>query len=203
MHTSTKEFRPQSLKELLSKDIWRWHTQYAQSRSPFSRTQAPQIACYLAVTPLSGAMGYSDLDCQSWTNISIEFSSFCFNCVRSHWDQPIFTRVECYIKIWQDIAEISLFLHEFMTLYCFLGGLKSMPKLWGKRDLKFATQQTPALKTMRVRTRLRWRTRMEFGCLWRPFLRMEQTRADMSTSARTSSASPDVSTRGSKPLSKR
>ena len=43
MHTSTKEFRPQSLEELLSEDIWWWHTQYAQSRSPFSRTKAPQL----------------------------------------------------------------------------------------------------------------------------------------------------------------
>ena len=77
MYTSTKEFRPQSLKELLSKDIWRWHTQYAQSRSPFSRTQAPQIACYLAVTSLSGVMGsmpwgYSDYDTQLWNKMNLK-----------------------------------------------------------------------------------------------------------------------------------
>ena len=35
-----------------------WHTQYTQSCSPFSGPQGPQIASYLAVTPLSSAMGF-------------------------------------------------------------------------------------------------------------------------------------------------
>ena len=62
MHTSTKEFRPQSLEELLSEDIWWWHTQYAQSRSPFSRTKAPQLILSCCDPPFRchGLYGYSN-----------------------------------------------------------------------------------------------------------------------------------------------
>ena len=56
MYTSTKEFRPQSQKSCYQKTFWGWHTQYTQSRSPFSGPMDPQIACYLAATPLSDAM---------------------------------------------------------------------------------------------------------------------------------------------------
>ena len=56
MYTSTKEFRPQSQKSCYQKTFWGWHTQYTQSRSPFSGPKDPQIACYLAATPLSDAM---------------------------------------------------------------------------------------------------------------------------------------------------
>ena len=56
MYTSTKEFRPQSQKSCYQKTFWGWHTQYTPSRSPFSGPRDPQIAYYLAVTPLSDAM---------------------------------------------------------------------------------------------------------------------------------------------------
>ena len=56
MYTSTKEFRPQTQKSCYQKTFWGWHTQYTPSRSPFSGPRDPQIARYLAVTPLSDAM---------------------------------------------------------------------------------------------------------------------------------------------------
>ena len=59
MYTSTKEFRPQSQKSCYQKTFGGWHTQYTPSRSPFSGPRDPQIARYLAVTPLSDAMVFN------------------------------------------------------------------------------------------------------------------------------------------------
>ena len=74
MYTSTKEFRPQSQKSCYHKTFWGWHTQYTQSRSPFSGPKDPQIACYLAVTPLSDAMVFL---CHG--DIQIQFCNICRN----------------------------------------------------------------------------------------------------------------------------
>ena len=74
MYTSTKEFRPQSQKSCYQKTFWGWHTQYTQSRSPFSGPKDPQIACYLAVTPLSDAMVF----------YAMGIFRFIFNICRNH-----------------------------------------------------------------------------------------------------------------------
>ena len=77
MYTSTKEFRPQSQKSCYQKTFWGWHTQYTQSRSPFSGPKDPQIACYLAVTPLSDAMVF----------YAMGIFRFIFNICRNHSSQ--------------------------------------------------------------------------------------------------------------------
>ena len=74
MYTSTKEFRPQSQKSCYQKTFWGWHTQYTPSRSPFSGPKDPQIACYLAVTPLSDAMVF----------YAMGIFRFIFNICRNH-----------------------------------------------------------------------------------------------------------------------
>ena len=57
MYTSTKESRPQCGNSCYQKTFRGWHTQYTQSRSPFSGPQDPQIVYYLAVPSLRDAMG--------------------------------------------------------------------------------------------------------------------------------------------------
>ena len=77
MYTSTKEFRPQSQKSCYQKTFWGWHTQYTPSRSPFSGPRDPQIAYYLAVTPLSDAMVF----------YAMGIFRFIFNICRNHSSQ--------------------------------------------------------------------------------------------------------------------
>ena len=108
VHTNQRIPTPDSW-ELLSENIWWWHTQYTHTRSPFSRTEAPQIACYLAVAPLSGAMGsmpwgYSDYDHQLWNKINL-FYAWCKSCLAfeiSEKEQDL-TRFLRSFKIHQDL----------------------------------------------------------------------------------------------------
>ena len=53
------------------------------------------------------AMGIFRFRLPIMENISIGFSSFCFNCVRSHWDQPIFAWVELKLQISLKITKPS------------------------------------------------------------------------------------------------
>ena len=58
-HVHIKQRTPTPIsKSCYQKTFGWWHTQYTRSCSPFSGPQGPQIASYLAVAPLSSAMGF-------------------------------------------------------------------------------------------------------------------------------------------------
>ena len=67
------------------------------------------------------AMGIFRFRLPIMENISIGFSSFCFNCVRSHWDQPIFAWVELKLQISSKITKPSynvLISSWFLSMFC-------------------------------------------------------------------------------------
>ena len=80
MHTSTKEFRPQSQRSCYQKTFWGWHTQYTQSRSPFSGPQGPQQASCDPPFWWHGVLCHGDIQiqfcniCRNHTSFSIPFN---------------------------------------------------------------------------------------------------------------------------------